>query len=99
MKKVYDFCEWFSGFSGIGFFSAEILKKAAYKRTARFFQDSPGNFHLMIKGGDLHEVQNRTGAARLRVHTADDDLVDPRLYNGTRAHLAGLKGDVEGATL
>ena len=43
----------------------------------------------------LQEPSAMTPASRLRVHAADDDFADSRLYDRTGAHLARFQGDIQ----
>lgn len=64
-----------------------------------FFQNTPGDLYLMVKSFYLKKVHDGTCTSRLGIHTADDHLIDPGLYQCPGAHLAGFQCYIHGASL
>lgn len=78
---------------------AELLKELLQHCGAFFLQKACLYDDLMVELIVLQYVQKSAPAAGLKARRADNDPVDPRLHEGSRAHLAGLESDIEGAAL
>ena len=65
-------------------------KKLFQNPAAFLFTDTIGCLYLMVELLHRKQIQNSTGAACSRIHRSDHNLLDTRLHDRTRAHLAGL---------
>ena len=53
----------------------------------------------MVKRIIFQNIQYRSGATRLGIHTADHDLGNPGLYDSAWAHLTRLQCHIQGTVL